>query len=134
MNGYALDSNIVSFHIKERPAVVRRLKEAKDNQRQVGIPPFAYYEVKRGLLAINAAARLRQLAKFCEEHPVGRNDDRVFEEAAVIWADLTNKGWNIDEMDIFIAAWCKVNDFTLVTNNTAHFAHIPGLALEDWSV
>jgi len=47
---------------------------------------------------------------------------------------LSNKGWNIGEMDIFIAAWCRVNDFTLVTNNTAHFAPIPGLALEDWSV
>jgi predicted nucleic acid-binding protein len=36
-------------------------------------------------------------------------------------------------MDIFIAAWCRVNDFTLVTNNKDHFAQISGLVLEDWS-
>jgi tRNA(fMet)-specific endonuclease VapC len=134
MNGYALDANIVSFRMKDHKAVTRRLDKANKNEWNVQIPPFAYYEVKRGLLAIKASARLRQLASLREAYPVGRNDDRVFEEAAVIWADLSNKGWNIDDMDIFIAAWCRVNGFTLVTNNTAHFAPIPGLALEDWSV
>jgi predicted nucleic acid-binding protein len=133
MNGYALDTNIVSFYIKGRETVVRNLKNARMRGRIIRIPPFAYYEVKRGLLRVNAAARLRELAKTCEKYPVGGNDSRVFEEAAVIWADLTNKGWNIGEMDIFIAAWCRVNDFTLVTNNTVHFTPIPGLALEDWS-
>jgi predicted nucleic acid-binding protein len=140
MNGYALDANIVSFYIKRRDAVVQNLKNVRARDWTICIPPFAYYEVKRGLLRINATGRLRDLAAMCEKYPVGKHDERVFEEAAVIWADLTNKGWNIDEMDIFIAAWCRVNDFTLVTNNTrqrscrAHFVQIPDLALADWSV
>jgi predicted nucleic acid-binding protein len=29
--------------------------------------------------------------------------------------------------------WCKTYGLTLVTNNTRHFANIPGLALADWS-
>jgi len=134
MKGYALDANIVSFYIKRREAVVRNLKDAQARKRIVCIPPFAYYEVKRGLLRINAESRLRQLAGMCRDFPVGNNDDQVFEEAAIIWSELTNRKWNIGEMDIFIAAWCRVNNFTLVTNNTAHFAQIPGLRIEDWSV
>jgi len=134
MKGYALDANIVSFYIKKKGRVGENLKKAAMQKWTVRVPPFAYYEVKRGLLRINATTRLRELAQACKKYPVGANDDWVFEEAAQIWADLTNKGVNIDEMDIFIAAWCRVNDFTLVTNNTGHFAQIPGLSLEDWSV
>jgi len=100
MNGYALDANIVSFLIKQKGAVGEHLRNANNRKWTVRIPPFAYYEVKRGLLRINATARLRELAEICKDYPVGGNDDQVFEEAAQIWADLTNKGVNIDEMDI----------------------------------
>jgi predicted nucleic acid-binding protein len=58
----------------------------------------------------------------------------VLEEAIKIYTEVRRSGYTIDEMDIFIAAWCRVNDFTLVTNNTDHFAPVSGLAVVDWSV
>jgi len=62
MNGYALDANILSFYIKRREAVMRNLKNAYARNWNICIPPFAYYEIKRGLLRVNATARLRELA------------------------------------------------------------------------
>lgn len=46
--------------------------------------------------------------------------------------DLKRRGVGIDNMDLLIAATAVARDATLVTHNTAHFAGIPGLRLEDW--
>jgi len=35
-------------------------------------------------------------------------------------------------IDLMIASVALVHDLTLVTHNTAHFAHVPDLRLEDW--
>ncbi|GMO43725.1 MAG: hypothetical protein Pg6C_05520 [Treponemataceae bacterium] len=39
----------------------------------------------------------------------------------------------IEDADIFTAAFCIYNGFTLVTNNTKHFQHISGLNYCDWT-
>jgi predicted nucleic acid-binding protein len=36
-------------------------------------------------------------------------------------------------MDLLVASVALVHDLTVVTNNTSHFALIPGLRLVDWS-
>jgi tRNA(fMet)-specific endonuclease VapC len=38
----------------------------------------------------------------------------------------------IGDADILIAAYCLVNDYTLVTNNTNDFNRIDGLKLVNW--
>ena len=38
----------------------------------------------------------------------------------------------VDNMDLLIGATALVYDLTVVTHNTGHFQHIPGLRLEDW--
>ena len=56
----------------------------------------------------------------------------VLKEFVRLRAQLEIKGAVLDKMDLFIAATALVNDCTLVTHNTRHFARIPGLRLEDW--
>jgi predicted nucleic acid-binding protein len=51
-----------------------------------------------------------------------------------IYVGLKAKGRLCDENDIYIAAWCKTYNFTLVTNNTRRFENVPGLLQTDWSV
>jgi tRNA(fMet)-specific endonuclease VapC len=93
----------------------------------------AYYEVKRGFMAINATKRISRFAEMCKKYPVGQMDNSILEEAARIYAELKPKGINIDDNDIYIAAYCKIHGLTFVTNNTRHFGNIAGLALADWS-
>ncbi len=54
---YALDSNIISYMLKDNAAVYKQLERALENNDRCVIPPVVYYEVKRGLLAVNATAK-----------------------------------------------------------------------------
>jgi predicted nucleic acid-binding protein len=124
---------MISFVMKDNPVVKQKLNKAEQNGNDIVIPPVAYYEVKRGLMAINATKRMSVFAEMCEKYPVGQMDNSILEEAASIYAELKPKGINIDDNDIYIAAYCKVHGLTLVTNNTRHFENIAALALADWS-
>jgi len=44
---YALDSNIVSYLLKNDDAVKRRFQNAVNYNNPYVIPPLVYYEVKR---------------------------------------------------------------------------------------
>ncbi|MDR3311719.1 MAG: PIN domain-containing protein, partial [Spirochaetaceae bacterium] len=97
------------------------------------VPPFAYYEVKRGLLDANATRQLRNFDDLLRRCPLGETNDAVFEAAVNIHVTLKSKGRICDDMDILIAAFCQTYGLTLVTNNTRHFENISGLSLADWS-
>jgi tRNA(fMet)-specific endonuclease VapC len=45
---------------------------------------------------------------------------------------LQQLGTPIGNMDLLIAAHALAADAILVTNNTAEFARVPGLRIEDW--
>ncbi len=47
---------------------------------------------------------------------------------------LTQSGIRVNPVDLMIAATALAHNLTLVTHNTKHFQHIPGLRLEDWLV
>jgi tRNA(fMet)-specific endonuclease VapC len=52
---------------------------------------------------------------------------------AVIRADLKRRGQLIGANDLLIAAHALSLQLTLVTNNTAEFGRVEGLALENWA-
>jgi predicted nucleic acid-binding protein len=133
MNGFGLDSNIISFDLKDNAIVKWNIDQRVDANIKVLVPPFAYYEVKRGLLDAKATKRLRSFDELLARCPLGETNDAVFDTAVDIYVELKSKGRICDENDIYIAAFCKTYGLTLVTNNTKHFENISGLALDDWS-
>ena len=54
----ALDSNIVSYMLKEDIDVITRYRQAFDNGDDFVIPPIVFYEIQRGLLARNLTKML----------------------------------------------------------------------------
>jgi predicted nucleic acid-binding protein len=133
MNGFALDSNIISFHLKDNETVTQNIDQRVEAEVKVLIPPFAFYEVKRGLVAAKATRQLRIFDELLTRCPLGEATEAVFEAAVDIHVILKTKGRLCDDMDILIAAFCKTYGLTLITNNTKHFENIPGLSLADWS-
>jgi tRNA(fMet)-specific endonuclease VapC len=53
---------------------------------------------------------------------------------AEIRADLKKRGSMIGANDLFIAAHARALGLTLVTNNTAEFARVSNLAIENWTI
>lgn len=51
-----------------------------------------------------------------------------------IRAALELAGTPVADNDLWIAAHARVHKLTVVTNNLSHFARVPGLATEDWTV
>jgi len=134
MNVYVLDANIVSFYLKENDSVINHITRSLSAGEEILIAPIAYYEVRRGLLAIGSTRRMNEFDRLCEMLTVGRLDNDILDIAADIYNDLRKIGRITDDADIFIAAFCKHHDFILVTNNTKHFENIAGLNIVDWTI
>jgi len=131
---YALDTNIVSYMLKEDADVIVHYRQTFDAGGDFVIPPIVFYEIQRGLLAKNLKKRLAQFEILCQKIGQVEFNSLVWQKAAQIYADLSQQGKLIDDSDIFIAAFCLVNGFTLVTNNTRHFEYISGLKFINWKL
>jgi len=129
---FVLDSNIVSFYLRQEQQIIQRVKNALLDGNEVIIGPIAYYEVKRGLLAVKAEKRLREFEALCQILGVGQLDNSLLDFAVDIYCKLKDKKKTVEDADILIAAFCICHGFTLVTHNIKHFEIIPGLSYCDW--
>ncbi|GHV80214.1 hypothetical protein AGMMS49944_20050 [Spirochaetia bacterium] len=133
MTIFCLDSNIVSFYMRKNQQIIQRLHFELDHGNEVLIGPIAYYEVKRGFMAINANTRLKDFYTLCKVLGVGQLDNTILDIAAEMYVELRRKKKTLEDADILMAAFCKGHDFTLVTNNTNHFAVLSDLHFCDWA-
>ncbi len=129
---YALDSNIISYMLKDNDAVYEQLDKALERNDRCVIPPIVYYEVKRGLLAVNAANKAHDFERLCCDFGVGRMNMSSWDMAAQLYAAFKRQGTPKEDADIFIAAFCIANGYTLVTNNVKHFENIDNLQIVNW--
>ena len=129
---YALDTNTI-VHLLIGTESVR---QNRDKVRNAGgvfiIPPFVHYEIKRGLLTANATAQMINFDILCREFEIGEMSIAAWGKAAELYSVHRKKGQLIEDADIFIAAFCIVNGYTLVTNNVKHFEYAQGLSLVNW--
>jgi len=132
MSVYALDSNIVSFYLRGNNTVIENIEKAIGEEHSIVITPIAYYEVKRGLLLIDAIKQIKKFEDFCSLFPVGRFGDYLLEDAITIYVQERKEKRNTEDADIFIAAFCLHNNYILVTDNTKHFKNIKGLNTVNW--
>jgi len=133
MNVFVLDTNIISYYLKGNETVANNVINALSNGDSILVAPIAYYEIKRGLMAVGSQKRLLEFEKFCKLFGVGQLDNSILDVAAGIYSEQRRMGRIMEDADIFIAAFCKCWSFPLVTGNTKHFASIPELTLFDWS-
>lgn len=129
---FALDTNIISYLLKGDKNIAARIAQETERGNDVIIPPIVYYEIKRGLLAVNATRQMQVFEKLCASTVVGEIDRAVLDVAANTHATLRKAGTPVDDADILIAAYCIRNVYTLVTNNTKHFEVIDGLKHVNW--
>ena len=130
---YAIDANIVSFILQERVSSISRLREAILHGSDIIIPPITYYEIIRGFRYKSAPKKEDSFIQMCKLYSIGEMTFSAWDRAASIYTNARKSGNTIGDADILIAAFCIVNSYTLVTNNTKHFEFISELVIEDWS-
>jgi tRNA(fMet)-specific endonuclease VapC len=134
---YALDINTISFLLRpsQNREVVQKFEEITAQGHDYVIPPLCYYEINWYLLRKKANAQLQVFEQLYHNSAtkisMGEAD---FVLSARIKADLEERGTPIGskDADIFIAAHCIVNGYTLVTDNTSDFERIAGLKIVNW--
>ncbi len=129
---YLLDTNIVSFAIKNNLIIKEKLEELRSQEELISISCITYFEVKRGLFAVKASKQLDRFDDFCKDFQIIFLDNlAIVEKAAEIHANLRLRGLPIQTEDILIAATAIVKDFILVSNDS-DLLRVEGLSLENW--
>ncbi len=126
-----LDTNIVSGFINNVGEVKTRLCQIAAEEKEVFISIITHYEIRRGLLAVNAVRKMKIFEQFCIEFKVLPFDTfELSERAAEIHTELKKQGRPIPDNDILIAATASCHDLILVTNDK-HFNLIQNICIEN---
>ena len=130
---YALDTNIISYYLKGNSKIQEKVdKEAEDEN--IVIPPFAYFEVKKWLLALNSKNKLQAFEKLCEEYGIDLISKETLDLTLSLYTKLRKKGISVDDGDLLIASYCIQNNYILVSNNLKHFEKIEDIQVVNWTV
>lgn len=121
---YLLDSNIIIMTVLGTgEAVQRRLAQCDEGDMVTS--SIAYAEVAHGAVRGKPPA-FEKLQAFVEEVPILDFDYK----AARAYATLPFRRASFDRL---IAAHALSHGLTLVTDNEADFADVPGLKIENWT-
>lgn len=129
---YMLDTNIVIYTIKNRPAAV---KEAfQDHYGQMCISTVTMMELIYGAEKSALPGRnLLDVEGFAARLDVLDYDSEAAAHSGQLRAELAKTtGQPIGPYDMMIAGHARARGLILVSNNVREFEHVPGLRLENW--
>ena len=136
---YVMDTNTISYFLRGEGKVESNAHDIifnSNGENQYAIPYIVFYEVKRWL-DYKPTKELKEFTKvfndiFNTVENKAQLTPSVWGKAYKIYIALKAKGQLIGDADILIAAYCLMNDYTLVTRNTKDFERIEGLKLVNW--
>jgi len=129
---YLLDTNIVSYIIRERPIEVLN-KFRSTTLNEISVSSIVVAELWFGVAKSQHKIRNKAaLEDFLSPITIIDFDSKSAEFYALIRADLESKGTIIGGNDLLIAAHALSLNLTLVTNNVREFERVIGLKIENW--
>lgn len=129
-----LDTNaVIALLTRRSPVLLQRVEAAEPGSLAVSsvVAHELYYGAYRSERVAFNLETLRLLFADLSILDLDREDARV---AGEIRADLARQGTPVGPYDVLIAGQARARDLTLITNNTAEFARVPRLQLEDWTL
>jgi tRNA(fMet)-specific endonuclease VapC len=127
---YLLDTNVcIDFLLHPTPSLISRFDL---NFGQLAVSTITVAELRVGKqTSTDPKSDERRLNEF-----LAALDVRVFDERAALEYGNVVRSSGIDRksFDRLIGAHAVAVGLTLVTNNLKHFADVPGLKVENWTV
>jgi tRNA(fMet)-specific endonuclease VapC len=131
---YMLDTDTCSYIMKRsNQTVLKRLQAIAVTDVCISVISKSelLYGVEVSPRRVQDAAALKAFLPHVE---VLEFADDAATHYAQIRADLKTRGQMIGANDLSIAAHARSRGLTLVTNNTAEFGRVKGLALDNWTL
>jgi tRNA(fMet)-specific endonuclease VapC len=129
---YLFDTDVIS-------ALLRRDAMTKLHQRIARVPTRSQCTTTITLAELSYAAHkvgkvdlYARIKVALSELEILSFDVAAAEKYGPLRAQLERKGLKLDEADLRIACIALVNDCTLITGNTRHFARLDELRVENW--
>ena len=125
MNGYLLDTNVISelTKVAPEPRVLAFLSEQQD----LWLPAIVMYELEFGLQILPQGRRREQL-RTLQSSILNEYGDRIIsigrreaEMTAILQAEARRSGHTINLADSLVAGTAKVHDLCVVTRNVKDF-------------
>ncbi len=136
MTRYMLDTNILIYLIKNRPAAVAERVNRLAPEDSLCMSFVTYAELLKGAERSDRKdGVLRQLAALARIVPVHYHaGPALCAHYARHAARLQGAGTPIGANDLWIACHALAEGCVLVSNNEREFRRIDGLALENWAI
>ena len=130
---YLLDTNIVIYTIKNRPAAVREI--FKRHAGQMAISTVTLGELIYGAERSSQPERnLADIEGFAARLAVLPFDEPAAAHFGQGRAELYRSGKPIGPYDMMIAGHARALGLILVTNNVREFERVPGVRIENWAL
>jgi len=131
MTIYVLDTNVVSFIVKEHPLVTHRYELlARPENKFLGCP-LVWFEVRRGLIAKDAKNQMLRFEIIFAAFDWEDYSRADWELAAQLWAQRKVSGRPIHDADLLIAVFAMNRNAVFVTDNEKDFDGL-GVTVENW--
>jgi tRNA(fMet)-specific endonuclease VapC len=129
---YVLDTNVISEIINENQNITDIFDQKYSDGHMLSISNMTYFEIERGLELPYYQKKHSRFHDWLEDIIVYQLDRNAIQQAALIYQHLKKQGTLLEDADTLIAATAINQSAILVTDNTKHFARVPGLQLENW--
>ena len=128
---WMLDTDTCSTILREHsPTVLERLDAVA--REQVTLSAVVCAELRYGAARVKSKNLAATIEAWLALFSIAAWDDEAAQAYARIRAAVEEKGKPIGNLDLLIAAHALARGATLVTNNTRHFAQVPGLRIVNW--
>lgn len=127
---YCIDTNIIINFLRGDIETIKRFRDINNNE--IFITPLTLCELFRGaFLSNNPEIKISLIKDLTDSFTILGFNEKVCLEYGKIYAQLSKKGKIIENIDIMIGCFAKVNDLILVTRNKKHFENL-GINIEEW--
>jgi tRNA(fMet)-specific endonuclease VapC len=130
MPGFLLDTDTVSFALRGQGQVGVHLLSHRPSE--IHLSSITLAELRYGAERKRSRKLHRLIDTIIKAVTVLPFDQNAADHFGTVATTLSRQGTPIGEFDTLIAAHALAVRMTLVTNNTRHFARVPGLKTENW--
>ncbi len=124
---YVIDSDVAIEYLRGNPRVVENLRSID----RLAITQITLAELFYGIYkSQNIKKHEEKLRDFLSGMRVLGLDALSCRTFGRLKAGLTDKGRDIDDFDLMIAAICLSTENTLITGNLKHFQNVEGLTIK----